>query len=51
MGWGVGESAALIDVSIDEIRRCNEDSFGPSFVVLCQIERLMSHFLLCFRHF
>ena len=36
MRWGVSVSMATLanDICIEEIKRCNETSFGPSFIVI-----------------
>ena len=36
MRWGVSDSIAPLanDICIEEIKRCNETTFGPSFVVI-----------------
>jgi hypothetical protein len=35
MRWGISDSTAImaIDVCLEEVKRCNAISFGPSFFV------------------
>ena len=33
MRWGITDNMSAEDVCLEEIRRCNEISYGPSFVV------------------
>jgi hypothetical protein len=34
MRWGITDSMQADDVCMEEIKRCNETSFGPSFIVI-----------------
>ncbi len=39
MRWGVSDSMAPLanDICIEEIKKCNETSFGPAFIVNTKI--------------
>ena len=47
MRWGVSDSLALLtnDICIKEIKKCNEISFGPSFVLINEsFNKIFSNF-------
>ena len=33
MRWGITNSMSATDICMEELKRCNEISFGPSFIV------------------
>ena len=37
MRWGITEQMSSVEICMDELKKCNETSCGPSFVVFYSI--------------